>query len=543
MNLWRLFDGVARAVPARECVVWRGRRLTYAQVHDRACRLANVFAAAGLGARRPRAGLEPWESGQDLVGCYLLNGPEYLEATLAGYAARVAPFNVNHRYVADELAYLLDDAAAGAVVYHERFTPVLAEALARLGRRPLLVRVADGSGHAPLDGGLDYEDAIAGASPVPPDLAHDPDDLYVLYTGGTTGMPKGTLWRQDDIWEAALAAGTFPEGATVADVVPAAAGKDPPPSFLPNAPFMHGAAHWLALRAVLTGERVVINSVVDRLDPDDVWSLVERERVTSMLLVGEAFARPLLDRFEASPVDVSSLRLFVVGGAVTSPATKARILRAVPHALVLDAAGSSETGSALAQVATAGTRVEGGVFSALPSVAVLDEARSRLLRPGEDAIGWFAKSGRIPLGYLGDPERTARSFPVVDGRRWSVPGDRARWRPDGTVELLGRDAATINTGGEKVFAEEVEAALLDHPDVRDVVVVGRPSERWGEEVVAVVALRPGAVVTDDVLRAAVGARLARYKVPKAFVRVDEVRRGPAGKVDYRWARARAGDPR
>lgn len=538
MNLWQLFDAVADAVPARECIVWRERRLTYAQVHERACRLANVLADAGFGAHRARTDLDPWESGQDLLGCYLVNGPEYLEATLAGYGARTAPFNVNYRYVADELAYLLDDAATGALVYHERFAPILADVLPRLRRRPFLLQVADGSGHGLLAGAVDYEAALASASPAPPELDHDPDDLYVLYTGGTTGMPKGTLWRQRDIWEAALGAGTFPEGVTIAEVAASATRKDAPLTFLPNAPFMHGAAHWIALRAVLTGDRVVVNSVVDHLDPVDVWQLVEREQVSSMLLVGEAFARPLLDRLEADPVDVSSLKLIVVGGAVTGPTTKARILRAVPHAVVLDAAGSSETGSALSHVSMAGTSVEGGSFTALPSVAVLTEDLRRRMEPGEDGLGWFAKSGYIPLGYLGDPEKTARTFPVVDGQRWSVPGDRARLRADGSVELLGRDSVTINTGGEKVFAEEVEAALLEHPEIEDAVVVGRPSETWGEEVVAIVAVRDGSAPSDDALRAA-AVHLARYKLPKAFVRVDAVLRSPAGKADYRWARQQA----
>jgi len=267
-----------------------------------------------------------------------------------------------------------------------------------------------------------------------------------------------------------------------------------------------------------------------------VWQTIGRERVGATLFVGEAFARPLIAELERGTYDTSSLALIAVGGAVTSPETKTRVLAQIPQVLIADLAGSSETGSALSQLSTAGSKPEAGVFAPNPDVAVLDVDLSRRLEPGEDSIGWFAKAGRIPLGYLGDQAKTERTFPTVDGRRWSVPGDRARLRQDGMVELLGRDSVTINSGGEKIFAEEVEAAILTHPAVLDAIVVGRPSERWGQEVVAVVQITGDVAASDDDIINAASARIARYKLPKAVVRVPLVIRSPAGKADYSWAR-------
>lgn len=539
-NLWTVFAAVATAIPDRDAVRAEPGSMTFGELAERSVRLANVLAAHDLGHQRDRATLQAHESGQDLVGTYLLNGPEYLEVTLGGYAARTAPFNVNYRYVADELAHLLNDADAGALIYHSGFAPRVAEVLPRVDREPLLVQVADDSENPLLPGALDYETALAAAGTELEVTGHDPDDLYVLYTGGTTGMPKGTLWRQADIWTAALGGDMLAE--TDLDNIAAAAIDATSPRFLPNAPFMHGAAHWLALRALLGGGTVVLNSVVDRLDPVDVWTRVQDEAVDTMLMVGESFARPLLDEFQRGTYDSSSIQLVVVGGAATSPETKRRLLAAMPKALILDAAGSSETGSALSAVAAGDDVGESAVFIAGPGTVVLDAALHRVLEPGDAETGWFAKSGAIPLGYLGDENKTKDTFPTVDGVRYSVPGDRARHRGDGMVELLGRDSVTINSGGEKIFAEEVEAALLTHPAVGDVVVVGRDSPRWGQEVVAVLSLADGAQHTpDDELVAAAAERVARYKLPKQIVRVDHVLRSPAGKADYRWAKSVAAE--
>ncbi|HEU5085730.1 MAG TPA: AMP-binding protein [Acidimicrobiales bacterium] len=532
-NLWRIFDAVAEAKADQAAIRWRGRSTTYRQLRDRAIRFANVLHDHGIGLHAERRDLQPWESGQDLVATYLLNSPAYLEVGLGGSAARAAPFNVNHHYVADELAHLLRDASPRTVVYHARFAEQLAEVLPALPVPPLLLHVADDTGRAMLPGAVDLDAALAGASPELAVEGHDPDDLYVLYTGGTTGMPKGTLWRQADIWLSALGGDFLPE-ATLPEIVDAATGDDRP-RFLPNAPFMHAAAHWTALRTLLAGGTVVVNGVVDRLDPVDVWTSVAAEHVDMTMMVGEAFARPLLDELESGAHDPSSLAVLVLGGAPTSIETKRRILELLPDVLLVDGAGSTETGGALRAVAVAGRVGQAGVFKPSPGTAVLDHALQRVVEPGHAEPGWFAKRGAIPLGYLGDEAKTRAAFPVVDGVRWAVPGDRARLLADGTVQLLGREATTVNTGGEKVFGEEVEAALLAHPAVEDVLVVGRDSDRWGQEVVAVVALRDE--VDDADLLEAASSRLARFKVPKAIVRVEQVRRSPAGKADYAWARA------
>ncbi|MDQ2728135.1 MAG: AMP-binding protein [Actinomycetota bacterium] len=533
-NLWTMFEAVAAAVPDRPNMVWRGTTRTYAQTAERSRRLGNVLAGAGLGWHAHRSALAPWEAGQDLVGLYLYNGPEYIEGTLGGYAARTAPFNINYRYVADELAYLFDDASMAGLVFHARFAPILADVLRRVTARPrLMLQVADDSGEPLLDGAADYEAALAAVSEDLSVTGHHPDDLYVLYTGGTTGMPKGTLWRQADIWGAAI--GVLQGEAAQDEVVKAA--LEGGSRFLPNAPLMHGAAQWLGMNAVITGGTLVINDVVDRLDPREVWTTVEREGVQAMLMVGEAFARPLLVEYERGTYDASSLIVIAVGGAMTSPETKERLTEHLPHVFILDAAGASETGSGLQSISAKGATAERAVFQPGPTTAVLSEGLDGVLAPGDEEVGWFAKYGRIPLGYLGDRAKTEKTFPVVDGTRWSVPGDRARLRADGMVELLGRDSVTINTGGEKVFAEEVEQALLLHPAVLDAVVVGRPSDRWGSEVVAIVAVE-GEPADADILATAAG-RLARYKLPKVIVRVPEMVRSPAGKADYRWARALA----
>jgi len=538
-NHAELFAGVAAALPERDCIVFRDRRLTYRDVAMRINRLANLLLSHGITVHRSRAGLPPWESGQDHVALYLHNGNEYLEGMLGAAAARATSLNVNYRYVKAELTYLLNDASARAIIYHARFAPALAPVLQCLREPPtLLLQVADDSGNALLPGAVDYEDALAASSAEALSSEPDPDDLYLLYTGGTTGMPKGVMWTQADILESGVGA-FLPEGmfevSSLAEGVALVEAGDRR-VVLPLPPLMHGAAQWMALAGLLGGGTIVFPDVVDRLDPASIWELIDREGVQLMNLVGNAFATPLCDEFERGGHDGRSLQLVGVGGAVTSASVKDRILRLLPQVAIADVAGSSETGSQLTNVSTSAAPAVSGVFTPAVGTCVVDEDRRRILEPGDRATGWLARHGAIPLGYLRDRDKTERTFPTVDGRRVSLPGDRARHRADGIIELLGRDSVTINSGGEKIFAEEVEDALIVHPAVRDVVVVGRPSERWGSEIVAVVELLPGHDPTDPELLADAKQRLARYKLPKAIVRVDAVLRSPAGKADYRWAR-------
>ena len=302
---------------------------------------------------------------------------------------------------------------------------------------------------------------------------------------------------------------------------------------------MHGAAHWIAMNALGAGSTVVLPEDAATFDPAAVWAAIERDGVSILLIVGDAFGRPLLDELDRHEFDLSSLVLLISGGAALSVPVKAGLLERLPSMAIMDAVGASETGTQGSQVTGAGSPVTTGTFTPGAGTTIVSEDLSRLLEPGSDELGWLAQHGRVPLGYLGDEEKTRRTFPTIDGVRYSVPGDRARITTDGVLELHGRDSVTINSGGEKIFAEEVEAALAQHPDVYDVVVAGRPSSRWGQEVVAVVQLRPGAQATTDDLVAECGRHVARYKLPKAVVLVDRVVRSPAGKADYRWARRAA----
>ncbi|OBK90682.1 acyl-CoA synthetase [Mycolicibacter sinensis] len=541
-NLAQVFSAVASAIPDRDCVVFGDRRFSYAQIEGRARRLARVLHERGLGARRERSELAAHESGQSHLALYLANGNEYLEGMLGAYHARVAPFNVNYRYVADELVYLLADASAEAIMYHARFAPTLAEALAQAGDQlpaMLLIHIDDDSGNDPLPGALRYEELLATASDEPLNLPLSADDLYVLYTGGTTGMPKGVLWRQHDIFINAMGGREFGTGAipaSLAEVVERTRAGGP--GSMTVAPLMHGAAQWAAFITVLGGRPFVMSATTDRFDPAATWELAARERVISLSIVGDAFARPLADALESGNYDLSSLFVLASGGAPLTAPLKQRILDLLPQLSILDAGGSSETGAQMGQTTRRG-QASTGRFTPNPGAVVVSEDMSRILRPGDDEIGWLAQQGYVPLGYLGDPEKSARTFPVIEGIRHSVPGDRARWDADGGIELLGRDSVTINSGGEKIFAEEVEAAVAHHPAVYDVVVVGRPSRRWGNEVVAVVQLAEGAEATAEDIVAEAARYIARYKLPKDVVFCARVQRSPSGKADYRWAAAQA----
>jgi len=533
MNLAQLHEAIAAAIPERECIVFRDRRHSWATTTDRSRRLADVLRRHGLGCRRERAGLRGFESGQDHVALYLYNGNEYLEGMLGAFKARAAPFNVNYRYVDEELAYLFDNADARAVIYHASFAPTLARVRTSLSKVALWLQVDDGSGEPLLPGALDYEAALAEAQPREP-VGLSPDDLYLLYTGGTTGMPKGVLWRQEDIFHAAL----NPHGARdVAAVVERA--RQGGPRALPAPPFMHGAAHWAAFTLWHVGGTVIVQSEPRRLDPADLWSTVERERVNALTIVGDAFGRPLLDELARAHYDVRSLRRLTTGGATLSAGTKREFLERIPGLRILDALGSSESGAQASKLSTQAADATTGDFDPSPDNTVLREDLSGEVAKGSEEPGWLARRGHVPLGYYKDPEKTARTFPTIAGVRYAVPGDRAILQADGRLRLLGRESATINTGGEKVFAEEVEHALKHHPAVYDAVVVGTPHERWGHQVTALVRLRSGAAASEDELRREAGAHVAAYKVPRRVLFVDEVVRSPSGKADYRWAREAA----
>ncbi|OBK12671.1 acyl-CoA synthetase [Mycobacterium asiaticum] len=537
---------VAAAVPDRELVVQGDRRFTYAQIIERSNRLAAFLHAQGLGCHTERSELPGHEVGQDLLGLYAYNGNEFVEALFGSFAARVAPFNVNFRYVKNELQYLLADSGASALLYHAVFAPRVAEVLPDLPKLRVLIQIADDSGNQLLEGAVDYESIVADAQQPPP-VQHSPDDLYVLYTGGTTGMPKGVLWRQADIFMTSFGGRDLVSGQYVnsVDEIVARVTAGPGTKLMVLPPLIHGAAQWTVMSALTTGQTVVFPSVVDHLDAEDVVRTIERERVAVVTVVGDAIARPLVAAIEKAiergTADVSSLFVVANGGALLTPYVKQRLIDALPNAMVIDGVGSSETGAQMSHMSTSGS-VSTGNFNAGPDTFVAAEDLSSILTPGHDGIGWLAQRGYVPLGYKGDAAKTATTFPVIDGVRYAVPGDRARHHEAGHIELLGRDSVTINSGGEKIFAEEVETAIASHPAVADVVVAGRPSERWGQEVVAVVAVAEGAQVAADDLIAHAAQSLARYKLPKAIAFRTSIVRSPSGKQDYRWAREQALNP-
>ncbi|MGW0157949.1 acyl-CoA synthetase [Mycobacterium sp. NPDC003323] len=533
-------EAVAAAIPDRTLVVQGERRYSYADIVGRSQKLAAYLHAQGLGAHTDRAALAGHEVGQDLLGIYAYNGPEFVEGMLGAFGARVAPFNVNYRYVKNELQYLLADSEASALLYHAAFAPRVAEIRAELPHLRVLIQIADDSGHELLDGAVDYE-SIVTADGVAPPVEPSPDDLYVLYTGGTTGMPKGVLWRQHDIFMTAFGGRNMVTGerATSVEEIATRVAENPGTKLMILPPLIHGAAQWAAMTAITTGQTLVFPATVDTFDADEVVRAIETERVLVATVVGDAMARPLLAAIRSGAADVSSLAVIANGGAQLTPYVKQQLIDAKPGLIVIDGVGSSETGAQMSHMSAPGA-VSTGTFNAGPDTCVVAEDFGAVLPAAHDGLGWLAQRGYVPLGYKGDAAKTAKTFPVIDGVRFAVPGDRARHLDGGAIELLGRDSVTINSGGEKIFAEEVESAIASHPAVADVVVAGRPSERWGAEVVAVVALADGAQASAQDLITHAETTIARYKLPKAVVFRPVIVRSPAGKADYRWAREQAG---
>ena len=453
----------------------------------------------------------------------------------------MAPFNVNFRYVKNELQYLLADSGATALIYHAAFAPRVAEILPDLPQLRVLIQIADDSGYDLIYGAVDYEGALASRSPVTAAGAalarRLVRPLHRRHDGHAEGRAVAPARHLHDVLRRAK-----PHDGRAVRLRRRDRGDGWPPArgtklmILP--PLIHGAAQWSVMTALTTGQSVVFPSVVDHLDAEDVVRTIERERVSAVTVVGDAIARPLVAAIEKGVADVSSLAVVANGGALLTPYVKQRLIEALPNAVVVDGVGSSETGAQMHHMSMSGA-VSTGTFNAGPDTFVAAEDLSAILPPGHDGIGWLAQRGYVPLGYKGDAAKTATTFPTIDGVRYAIPGDRARHLAEAHIELLGRDSVTINSGGEKIFAEEVETAIASHPAVADVVVAGRPSERWGQEVVAVVALAEGAHAEADELVAHAAKSLARYKLPKAIVFRAVIERSPSGKADYRWAREQA----
>lgn len=524
-NMADLFESVVDAVGEREAVVCGDRRVTYAGLDERANRLGHVLAARGIGRG-------------DHVGCYMRNGIEYLETMLACFKVRAVPININFRYVEDELAYLFSDADLVGLVHHREFGPRVEATLGSMKEPRALLAIEDGSGAETRS--EDYETALAAASPERDFGPRSADDLFIIYTGGTTGMPKGVMWRHEDLFFAGMRGGN-PVGEPAKrpeDVAAFAAANANPISMMAAPPLIHGAAQLGSFIAFWQGNRVVL---APRFRPHEVWDLVEREKVVSLSLVGDAMARPLAEALfdEDNPHDPSSLVAFASAGAILSDAVRAKLAEKIPNLLIIDSWGASETGYQ-GNAVPGSSPDEGLRFQMNERNAVLDEDL-RPVEPGSGVVGMLAQRGHVPLGYYGDPEKTAKTFVEVDGERWVLPGDMATVDADGTIRVFGRGSVCINSGGEKIYPEEVEAACKAHGAVFDAVVVGVPDERWGNRVAAVVQLRPGRTLDLEELDRHCRTRIAGYKVPRELHLVEEMRRSPSGKADYPWARKLAAE--
>jgi fatty-acyl-CoA synthase len=532
-SLTRVFDVVGGAIPDRDMIVWGDVRRTFGDALTRADALAAHLRERGLGLYRERADLAPWECGQDRVAVLMHNRPEHVETILGCWRARAVPCNVNYQYTPSEIAELFRMLGTRGVVYERGLAPLLRDALEQLPDLDVLVELDDGSAASPLPGAIDF-DTIVGAGGHVEDHT-SPDDIYVACTGGTTGRPKAVLWRQGDLYVAAIGGTDETDEATIRAGAGAGAGV-----WFPTSPLMHVAAQWTVFLAASRGATVVLHDDRARFDAPTILATAARERANMMTIIGDAFARPLIDELRRTPYDLAALAVLGTGGTPTSAAAKDELSELLPNVTIRDGYGASEIG-VMGSGDQSGRVDQTQHFQMTPSAHILAADKTRFLQPTETEIGWIARTGHVPLGYLGDEAATDATFPVVDGERVSVPGDRAQYTADGQVVLLGRDSLVVNTGGEKVFVEEVEDVLKRHPDVVDVLVTGRPSERFGQEVVAVVQLRAPDAVAPAELRTWCGEHLARYKAPRAIVFVDEVRRHPSGKADYRWAKEHAVD--
>ncbi|MFE3292204.1 acyl-CoA synthetase [Rhodococcus sp. NPDC059234] len=524
-----LFEHAVDAMPDRLALIASGEEVTFRELDEQANRLAHHLEAAGFGVGSH-------------IGIHMHNSIETMVAVLAAFKIRAVPVTVNYRYTTDELVYLYDNADLDAVVFHSGFADRVAETLHEVPRIRHLVEVPDvleTGTRSLLPGAVRYQDALASASRGRGFGGRSGDDVYILYTGGTTGRPKGVVWRQEDMWRVLAGGLDFFTGEPIADEFQqsrtGAAGEPMRMLILP--PLIHTSALMPTFTALLSGNAVIYDP---KFDAARTWELVGRHRPTAMVITGDAMGRPLVEAFRGSGADTSSLAVVASGAALFSGSVKDAFFDALPNLMISDSVGSSETGFGGIGFATKGLDQHGGpkVGSHRHTVVVDDE--NRVQAPGSGAEGWLAKIGPVPLGYYNDPVKSAEIFREVHGlpdgrsRRAVVTGDRARIEDDGSVTLLGRGNMVINTGGEKVFAEEVEAVVKAHPDVYDAIVVGVPDERWGKRVAVVMRARDGLPDFESIEKHA-RSQLAGYKIPRSFWIVPDVERTPSGKPEYRWA--------
>jgi acyl-CoA synthetase (AMP-forming)/AMP-acid ligase II len=519
-NIADLFEHAVDYFPERLAVACGDDEVTYAELEEQANRLAHHLADQGVGAGSH-------------VGMCTRNRLQSIVTMLAVYKLRGALINVNYRYTSKEIQYVLDNADVVALVHEKMYTDRIADALPGAPSVKHTVVIDDESEGAIV--GTSFDEALAAGRPDRDFEERTNDDLYILYTGGTTGMPKGVIWRHEDVWRTLGGGINFMTKEPLEnEYVQAEMGKVTGGMVrLCLAPLIHGNAQWASLMALFGGDTVVL---LTQFDPAEVWKAVERRKVNVIVLIGDAMARPMIEAFKQGDYDTSSVFAVSSSAALFSQSVKDEYLALLPNAVITDAIGSSETGfMGIGMITKDSEKGIGGPRVAAGADTIVIDEDNKPIPAGDDRIGRLARGGHIPLGYYKDEEKTKRLFVEVDGKRYTVPGDFARHEADGTITLLGRGNTCVNTGGEKVFPEEVEAALMSHPDVFDVLVVGVPDERLGQRVAAVVEPRPGAKPTFEELSAHVRKEIAGYKVPKSIWLVDRVQRLATGKADYRWA--------
>jgi len=524
LNIADLFEHAADAVPERLAIACGDAEITYRDLEARSNQVAHYFAATGVGLG-------------DHVGIYGRNSIELIEAILACYKLRAIPVNVNYRWVDGELRYLFSEAELVGLVYDRQFSDKVAALLPDYPGIEGVLAIDDGSDAVLPAGAVDFAGALADQSAARDFGERSADDIYMLYTGGTTGYPKGVLWRHEDVWRTLGGGIDFTTGEALQDEWEQIRRGTAGPAGLvrlTTAPLIHGSAQWGTLPALFGGDTVIF---VPQFDPHAVWRAVQRHRANLLMITGDAMARPLIEAFQEEEYDVSSLLAISSNAALFSSSVKDQYLTLLPNVVITDAIGASETGfTGLGYVSAGNRKAEGPTVTLGPSTIVIDE-HNRPVGPG--GIGRIARGGHIPLGYYKDPVKTAALFVEVDGARYAVPGDFARVEEDGTITLLGRGNTCVNTGGEKVYPEEVEGALKSFAGVFDALVIGIPDERLGQRVAAVVQPRDGQAIDLAELEAHLRTKVAGYKVPRSVWMVEQISRTPAGKADYRWAHSYA----
>ena len=528
LNIADLAEHAIDAVPDRVALICGDEKLTYAQLEEQANRLAHYLIDQGV-------------KKDDKVGLYCRNRIEIVIAMLGIVKAGAILVNVNYRYVEGELRYLFDNSDMVALVHERQYSDRVANVLPDTPNVKTVLVIEDGSDNDyQRYGGVEFYSAIAQGSPERDFGERSADDIYLLYTGGTTGFPKGVMWRHEDIYRVLFGGTDFATGQFVEDEHDLAkvAAANPPMVRYPIPPMIHGATQSATWMSIFSGQTTVL---APEFNADEVWRTIHEHKVNLLFFTGDAMARPLLDALLANQdkgneYDLSSLFLLASTAALFSPSIKEKLLELLPNRVITDSIGSSETGFGGTSIVAKDAPHAGGPRVTIDHRTVVLDEDGNEVKPGSGVRGFIAKKGNIPVGYYKDEKKTAETFKTINGVRYAIPGDWALVEEDGTVTMLGRGSVSINSGGEKIYPEEVEAALKGHPDVFDALVVGVPDPRYGQHVAAVVQARPGSRPSLSELDRFVRSEIAGYKVPRSLWLVDEVKRSPAGKPDYRWAK-------